>query len=482
MLEKNGWLIAVDDFSKDDEGEIKRSYAVMRLKDNRLMQKFDVTMEVYNGPLTVMSDRDGLMHYTTVSGENTGRKLLGTFFDDRPLSAKVGGFTAKIDWDDGQVTNGEIVVSGNRRNVIQVFGSHTYSIGSDRVNLRQPEITLMESNGGQWAPGSKFCKTTHKILDANYDYQEVGGMAVTYAGFVVLPNEWQKWFGAATQQTGQAMLDSFLAFTRDKKDAARDSWRKLSDDATANQKLLVQTVAAVLRQTPTASSANWQSIMADTLKRMPSQPGHSINQIAFDVALGKLVGTIRQKLAGLNVKINGITDFDIRKGVSGLTAEAQKLALPLAKSIPDSTLLSRILAVNLKKVNPVYVPGKPIDNGTLCAANLDDLLKNRIGMALSAEKAGIANWQSLEGFFSQRLGRTVKFGPEQSGKETAATLAALKDGSTGVLRCLPKGTDELGYLVNVIKVKGKVYLLDGKFGRMTTLNLSRSFRFINTTV
>lgn len=96
--------------------------------------------------------------------------------------------------------------------------------------------------------------------------------------------------------------------------------------------------------------------------------------------------------------------------------------------------------------------------------------------------AGAANWQDLEAHFTQRLGGSVAFGEVKTGKETAAALAALADGSTGVLRCEPKGADTLGYLVNVIKVNGKIYLLDGRLGRVTTLNLTRSFRFIDTTV
>jgi hypothetical protein len=104
------------------------------------------------------------------------------------------------------------------------------------------------------------------------------------------------------------------------------------------------------------------------------------------------------------------------------------------------------------------------------------------GPALPLDQASATNWQALEAHFSQRLGRSVTFGEAKTGKEMAAALASLADGSTGVLRCEPKGTDTVGYLVNVIKVNGKVYLLDGRLGRMTTLNLTRSFRFINTTV
>jgi len=475
VLELQGrTLIAKGTLESHDEGPHKSWYSIVRKRDNKSMVNSIVTLDAGNAPLSVMSTRE----IFTKSGEESGSQLLATFFDSHHPYAADGRFQALIHWGDGTNSMGEIVTSGN---FVQVFGSHKYTNKGNIALGFQIEVVLMENNGGQWAGGSKFCSLTRTVTDPDKNPVAVGGMAKASSWAWVAPNPWEQFFGAAQEEVLEAARSSWLTFTGDAKDASRDLWKTLSDDAAKNQKLLVQTVAAVLRRTPTANSTIWNEIMAETLKQMPSQPGRMMDQVAFDIALGKLAGMIQQKLAGVNVTVAGITNFDKSSGVAGLTADAQKLAAPLAKSITDATLLNRILTVNLKKVNPSYVPGKPIDNGTLCAANLDDLLKSKTGAAY-AGGATAADWQNLEAHFTQRLGRVTKFSDEQTGKDMAAMLAALKDGSTGVLRCVPMGTDKVGYLVNVIKVNGKVYVLDGKFGRMMTLNQSRSFQFINTSV
>jgi hypothetical protein len=470
-------LVAKGSIDSHDEGPHRSWYSIVRKRDGKSMVNSIVTLNAGNAPVSAM----GTQEVYGKSGEDTGRRLLATFFDSHHPYAADGNFQAFITWGDGSRSPGEIVVSGNLGNVVQVFGSHTYSNKTNIGMIFNIEVTLLENNGGQWGAGSQFCSINRSVTDPDKNSVTVGGMAKATTYAIVAPNPWEQWFGAAQEQVLEAARTSWVSFTGDVKDSSRDLWKTLSDDATKNQKLLVQTVAAVLRRTPTANSAVWNEIMTEALKQMPTQKGRMLDQVAFDIALGKLAGMMQQKLAGVNVKVAGITDFVMTNGVAGLTADAQKLAAPLAKSIPDATLLSRILTVNLKKVNPTFVAGKPTDNGTLCAANLDDLLKSRTGTAYSGS-AAVMEYQGLELHFSYRLGRSVKFGATTTGKDMNLALAGLADGSTGVLRCVPTGTDTTGYLVNVIKMNGKVYVLDGKFGRMTTLNQSRSFQFINTTV
>jgi hypothetical protein len=295
----------------------------------------------------------------------------------------------------------------------------------------------------------------------------------------VTPTPWyEDLFGEQAVKVEEAVRTAWVAFTADAKDTAKDLFKSLGGDAAANQKLLVNTVAAVLRRIPSGTSTVWDGIIQEAIRLAPSQPGRTLHQVAFDVALKKLTTMVQDNLKNVTVEVAGISTLNATAGTAGLTEAARKLADTAAKGISNRAMLERYLKIHRPQINP----GKPIDdNATLTAANLDLVLKATTGVALDAAKAGIANWQSLESLTSQRLGRTVTFGAEQTGKDLGLALAALADGSTGIIHSAPTTAKPNGTLLSLVKISGQVFILDARLGLFAALNAATQYQMLNTT-
>jgi hypothetical protein len=480
-LHKDGSRVYVtDDLNLAQEGAYSGHYKVsFRKNTNDVLIDSHVTYDVYNA--NVASINGTLGSVTGINHQETPRKLLTIFHDERLAAATPGSFWATINWGDTVTTLAEINVVGDR---VDVYGSHEYDWNetADKRKFRDFDITItLCEDAGYLAPNTKFCSMPKTITDAQKDQISVGGMAVYKMKAHIASNWWVDHYGDKTENVMSALDSAWAAIAADKKDGTADKWTKLTLDAVSNQKMLISTITAVLARNPKSDSTVWLGIMQEALRKA-SRDDRSLGEIAFDIALNKLVASLEANLAGVAAELPGLTSLSTTSGAAGLDPTVQKSALAAAKSISTRVLLARYLKAEMNTINPSFVPGRaPVDNATLTAANMDLVLKATTGPALDPANAGIANWQALETLTSQRINRTVTFESERTGKDLAAALAALADGSTGIIHSAATTAKPNGALESFVKLDGQVFILDARLGTFATLNAATMYQMLNTT-
>jgi hypothetical protein len=470
LLEQDGAaIVARTSVAATDEGTFHSFFNLARKSDFETIWSSEVTLHSYNAPVTV-TDTKLLLG---VHNQNSGRQLLATFFDTRPAAAAVGRFEAVINWGDRQTSDGEMVVSGDN---VEVYGSHTYQ-NPGNFALHDISVTLRESNGGQWKPGSPFCTATHEIIAVDGMPVSVGGQATAHTFALTASAAWVNLFGNYASQVAEAVDSAWTEFTGTSKGIGL-LWQKLGSDAIANQGTIVQTVLKVLHGR--ASDALGGLLMNVLPGYQAGASGSdSFGQAALSGGVAQLMLLVQNNLAGIPVALAGISGVSPGAGLGGLDAGVAAAAERLAASLNTRSLLKMYVNCRAADVNP----GTRADNtATLTAANLDAVLKGvAVVPAVPPADAPADQWQTLATIMSQRLQRTASFGDPTRGSDLKIVLAGLKDGSTGILHGAPTASRPAGTLIGFLKLDGKVLLFDPQTGRPTAVVAGLDYQFLNTT-